>query len=66
MNATIKLHSSKYILVENFMRVIEKHLLNLYVDDLNNSVNTLNHAIQFYEISRKCLADGNLIHTNVR
>ena len=41
------------------MRVIEKLLLNLYVDDLNNSFSTLNDAIQFYEISTKCLADGN-------
>ena len=36
------------------MRVIEKLLLNLYVDNLNNSFNTLNDAIQFYEISKKC------------
>ena len=59
LNATIKLHLSKYILAENFVRIIEKLLLNLYVDDLNNSFNTLSDAIQFYEISKECLDDGN-------
>ena len=59
LNATIKLNLSKYILAENFVRIIEKLLLNLYVDDLNNSFNTLNDAIQFYEISKECSDDGN-------
>ena len=59
LNATIKLHLSKYILVEIFIRVIEKLLLNFYVDDVKNSFNTLNDAIQFYEISKKCLVDEN-------
>ena len=29
------------------------------MDDLNDSVNTLNDAIQVYETSKKCFADGN-------
>ena len=40
-------------------RELLKNLLNLYMDDLNNNFNTLNNAIQFYEISKKFLADGN-------
>ena len=38
-----------------------KNLLNRYVDDLNNSFDNIKDAIDFYKVSKKCLADGNFI-----
>ena len=44
-----------------FKTFIEKLLLNLYVDDLNNNFDIIKDVIEFYEVSKKCLVDGNFI-----
>ena len=61
LNATVKLHLEKFLSIDSFKIFIEKLLLNLYVDDLNNSFDNIKDAIEFYKVSKKCLADGNFI-----
>ena len=44
-----------------FKTFIEKLLLNLYVDDLNNNFDIIKDVIEFYKVSKKCLVNGNFI-----
>ena len=66
LNATKKLHLEKLLSIDSFKKFIEKLLLNLYVDDLNNSFDNIKDAIEFYKVSKKCLADRNIICINRR
>ena len=66
LNATVKLHLEKFLSIDSFKKFIEKLLLNLYVDDLNNSFDNIKDAIEFYKVSKKCLADRNIICINRR
>ena len=61
LNATVKLHLEKFLSIDSLKKFIEKLLLNLYVDDLHNSFDNIKDAIDFYKVSKKCLADGNFI-----
>ena len=59
LNATVKLHLEKCLSMNSFKKFIEKLLLNLYVDDLNNSFHNIKDAIEFYKVSKKFLVDRN-------
>ena len=61
LHATVKLNLKKFLSIDRFKKFIKKPLLNLYVDDLNDSFDNIKDAIHFYNVSKKCLADGNFI-----
>ena len=47
LNATIKHHLGKYLHLTEFTEIIQKLILNLYVDDSTNTFNRVEDAIQF-------------------
>ena len=47
LNTTVKLHLEKFLSIDSFKKLIEKLLLKLYVDDLNNSFDNIKDAIDF-------------------
>ena len=59
LNANVKLHLEQCLPMNSFKKFIEKLLLNLYVDDLNNSFHNIKDAIEFYKVSKKFLVDRN-------
>ena len=61
LNATVKLYLEKFLSVDSFQKFIKKLLLNLHVDDFNNSFDNIKDATKFYEVSKKYLAHGNFI-----
>ena len=61
LNAAVKLHLEKVLSIDSFKKFIEKLLLNLHVDDFNNSFDNIKDVIKFYEVSKKYLTDANFI-----
>ena len=61
LNATVKLHLEKFLSIDSFKKFFKKLLLNLYVDNLNNTFDNIKDAIESYQVSKKCLADGSFI-----
>ena len=57
-NATIR-HHLKYINLEKIKHVIEKLILNLYLDDSTTSFNKFSDAIKFHRIAKSTLGDAN-------
>ena len=55
LSATIKHHLEKYLHLAEFTKIIQKLILNLYVDDSTNTFNRVEDAIQFYK-NRKLLS----------
>ena len=47
----------KYLHLAEFTEIIQKLILNLYVDDFTNTFNRVEDAIQFYKKSKIALAD---------
>ena len=60
LNGTIKEHLQKYLPLLDYREVVLQMLENLYVDDSSNSFNGIKQCLNFYEHSKKCLADANL------
>ena len=60
LNGTIKEHLQKYLPLHDYREVVLQLLENLYVDDSSNSFNGIEQCLNFYEKSKKCLADANL------
>ena len=58
LDATIKHHLEKYLHLTEFKEIIQKLILNLYVDDSTNPYNGVEDAIQFHEKSKIALADA--------
>ena len=58
LNGTLKVHLEKFIPIESYSKSIQQSLLNLYVNDLSNSFNNVEDSFKFYEVSKKCLAEG--------
>ena len=58
LNATIKHHLEKYLHLTEFTEIIQKLILNLYVDDSTNTFNRVEDAIQFYKKSKIALTDA--------
>ena len=50
----------RFFLIGNFKKFIKKLLLNLHVDNLNSSYESIKDAIEFYKVLERCLADGNI------
>ena len=48
----------KYLHLAEFTEIIQKLILNLYVDDFTNTFNRVEDAIQFYKKSKIALADA--------
>ena len=48
----------KYLRLREFKEVIQKLILNLYVDDSMNTFNRVEDAIEFYKKSKIALADA--------
>ena len=60
LNGTIKEHLQKYLPLHDYREVVLQLLENLYVDDSSNSFNGIEQCLNFYEKSKKYLADANL------
>ena len=60
LDATIKHHLEKYLHFTEFKEIIQKLILNLYVDDSTNAFNGVEDAIQFHEKSKIALVDASL------
>ena len=59
LNATVRHHLTKYIDLEEIKHVIERLILNLYVDDSTTSFDKLSDAIEFYRVAKSTLGDAN-------
>ena len=64
LNATTKNHLDKYLPRADYQNVIEKLILNLYVDNSTNTFNLVEEETQFYKKSKSVLTDANLICRN--
>ena len=58
LNWILKVHLEKFLPIENYSNFIQQLLLDLYVGDLSNSFNNVEHSFKFYEVSKKCLAES--------
>ena len=59
LNATVRHHLTKYIDLEEIRHVIERLILNLYVDDSSTSFDELSDAIEFCRVAKSTLGDPN-------
>ena len=59
LNATVRHHLTKYIDLEKIKHVIERLILNFYVDDSSTSFDKLSDAIEFYCVAKSNLDDAN-------
>ena len=59
LNATVRHHLTKYIDLEEIKHVIERLILNLYVDDSSTSFDELSDAIEFCRVAKSTLGDPN-------
>ena len=64
LNGTMKVHLEKYLPLPDQTEFIKQLILNLYVEDLSNSFNTVDESSKFYEISKLCLNDANFYYIN--
>ena len=58
LNTTIKHHLEKYLHFTEFTEVIQKLILNLFVDDSTNTFNRVEESIQFYKKSKIAPVDA--------
>ena len=59
LNSTTRHHLTKYIDLGEIKHVIERLILNLYVDDSTTLLDELSNAIEFYRIAKSTLGDAN-------
>ena len=59
LNGTIKIRVSKYLPVRHYTDIVKKLILNFCVDDLTDSFDTIETAIEFYEKPKSCLKEAN-------
>ena len=59
LNSTTRHHLTKYIDLGEIKHVIERLILNLYVDDSTTSFNKLSDAIAFDRVPNSALGDAN-------
>ena len=59
LSTTVRHHLTKYIDLEETKHVIERLILNLYVDDSTTSFDELSDAIEFYRVAKSTLGDAN-------
>ena len=58
LNATLKHHLERYLHFTEYAEIIEKLVLNLYVDGSTNTFNQVEDVIHFYEKSKIALTDA--------
>lgn len=58
LNATLKVHLEKYLELPDYRDIIEKLLLNLYVDDSTNTFDNFDDAVEFYNKATAVLGDA--------
>ena len=59
LNGTVRVHLEKYLPLRDYTEIVRQLLLNLYVDDISNSFNSIEQSFNFYKISKTCLLDAN-------
>ena len=59
LSATVRHHLTKYIDLEKIKHVIERLILNFYVDDSSTSFDKLSDSIEFYCVAKSNLGDAN-------
>ena len=59
LNGTVRVHLEKYLPLPDYTEFVRQLLLNLYVDDISNSFNSIEQSFNFYKISNTCLLDTN-------
>ena len=59
LNGTVRLHLEKYLPLTDYTETVRQLLLNLYVDDISNSFNSIEQSFDFYKISENCLLGAN-------
>ena len=58
LNGTVKSYLQKYTQFTDIKKFAEKLLHNLYVDDSVNTFGKWNDCLEFYKVSKSCLADA--------
>ena len=58
-NGTVRVHFDKYLPLREYTEIVRQLLLNLYVDGISNSFNSIEQSFSFYKISKNCLLDAN-------
>ena len=59
LDANLQHHLSKYFSIVDITFCIEKLMRDLYVDGSTNSFNEVHECLQFFEVSKACLAAAN-------
>ena len=59
LNGTVRLHLEKYLPLRDYTETARQLLLNLHVDDISNSFNSIEESFDFYKISENCLLGAN-------
>ena len=59
LNGTVRVHLKKYLPLRDYTEIVRQLLLNLYVDDISSSFNSIEQSFNFCKISKTCFLDAN-------